>query len=159
MPLKMQIIFIEVGCGSGVPASGEIGKADSTAEGRTPHDDTTDLDLARRRSLGHIECMLTDEQASPQQIRAWRAMTGQERWRLAEGLYWTARKLKAAGVRAQHPEWSGEQIEAEVRRIFLTRAFTDRDLPRSATPSVNGPVGRGGSCGPGGVETRVERPL
>ncbi len=63
--------------------------------------------------------MLADGKPSPEQIEALRAMPGQQRLRLAEQLYWSARKMKISGVRAQHPDWSQEQIEAEVRRIFL----------------------------------------
>jgi hypothetical protein len=62
--------------------------------------------------------MLSDEATSPEQIKIFRSMTGQERLRLAERLYWSARKLKAAGVRAQHPDWTEDQIKAEVVRIF-----------------------------------------
>jgi hypothetical protein len=46
-------------------------------------------------------------------------MTGEPRLRLAEQLYWSARKLKPAGLRPQHPDWTEEQFNAEVRRIFL----------------------------------------
>ena len=63
--------------------------------------------------------MLPDEQASAKQIEILRAMPGEKRLRLAEQLYWSARKLKAQGVRAQHPDWTEEQVQAEVRRIFL----------------------------------------
>lgn len=63
--------------------------------------------------------MLQDEQASAKQIQILRAMPGERRLKLAEQLYWSARKLKAAGLRAQHPDWTEEQIKAEVRRIFL----------------------------------------
>jgi hypothetical protein len=63
--------------------------------------------------------MLADEKCSPEQIQIFRAMTGEQRLRLAEQLYWSARKLKLAGLRAQHPEWTEEQLNAEVRRIFL----------------------------------------
>ena len=63
--------------------------------------------------------MLPDEQISPKQIAAFQAMSGERRLKLAEQLYWSARKLKAAGLRSQHPDWSQEQIDAEVRRIFL----------------------------------------
>lgn len=62
--------------------------------------------------------MLIDEQASPEQIAALRAMTGARRLRLAEQLYWSARKMKAAGLRHQHPDWSEPQVNDEVRRIF-----------------------------------------
>jgi hypothetical protein len=63
--------------------------------------------------------MLTDEQPSPKQIEILRAMSGERRLRLAEQLYWSARKLKIAGLRAQHPDWPDERLNAEVRRIFL----------------------------------------
>lgn len=63
--------------------------------------------------------MLPDEHASPEQIAALRAIPGEERLKLAERLYWSARKMKAAGVRAQHPDWTEEQINEEVRQIFL----------------------------------------
>jgi hypothetical protein len=62
--------------------------------------------------------MLADEQTSPEQIMALRAMTGARRLRLAERLYWSARKMKAAGLRNQHPDWPDQQLNDEVRRIF-----------------------------------------
>jgi hypothetical protein len=63
--------------------------------------------------------MLPDEQLTPEQIEIFRAMPGEEKLKLAEQLYWTARKLKAAGIRAQHPDWTEEQVTEEVRQIFL----------------------------------------
>ncbi len=63
--------------------------------------------------------MRPDEQASLEQIDILRAMPGEQRLRLAERLYWSARKLKRAGLRTQHPDWPDERLEAEVRRIFL----------------------------------------
>ena len=63
--------------------------------------------------------MLPDEQPSPKQIEILRHMTGEKRLRVAEQLYWTARKVSAAGVRNRHPDWTDEQVKAEVRRLFL----------------------------------------
>jgi hypothetical protein len=63
--------------------------------------------------------MLVDEQPSAAQFAILRAMPGERRLKLAEGLYWSARKLKAAGVRSQHPDWSEEKVKAEVNRLFL----------------------------------------
>jgi hypothetical protein len=63
--------------------------------------------------------MLPDEQASLKQIEVLRGMSGQRRLRLAERLYWSARKLKSAGLRAQHPDWPEMRLSAEMRRIFL----------------------------------------
>jgi hypothetical protein len=62
--------------------------------------------------------MLTDEQPGSEQIKVLRAMTGEQRLEVAGRLYWSARKMKAAGVRARHPEWPETQVQADVRRIF-----------------------------------------
>jgi hypothetical protein len=62
--------------------------------------------------------MLPDEQPSPEQIQILRAIPGERRLRLAEQLYWSARKLKTAGLRGQHPDWSQERVDAELRRLF-----------------------------------------
>jgi hypothetical protein len=63
--------------------------------------------------------MLPDEQASLEQVKILRTIPGERRWKLAEQLYWSARRMKAAGLRALHPDWPEEQINAEVTRIFL----------------------------------------
>jgi len=63
--------------------------------------------------------MLADEQTSPEQYALLRAMGGERRLQLAEEMFWSARRLKAAGVRHQHPDWSEEKVIAEVNRIFL----------------------------------------
>ncbi len=65
---------------------------------------------------------LPDEQPSPEQIAIYRLMTGQRRLEIAEQLFWTARALKTAGVRHQHPDWPEEKVMAEVNRIFLHAA-------------------------------------
>jgi hypothetical protein len=62
--------------------------------------------------------MLKDEQTSPEQVAAFRAMTGSRRLLLAERLYWSARKMKTAGLRSQHPEWPEKRLNDEVRRLF-----------------------------------------
>jgi hypothetical protein len=63
--------------------------------------------------------MLADEQTSPEQFAIYRRMTPEQRWRVAQQLYWTARRHKAAFLRSQHPEWSEDRVEDEVRRVFL----------------------------------------
>jgi hypothetical protein len=62
--------------------------------------------------------MLPDEQTSPEQIAALRAMNGSRRLRLAEQLYWSARKMKTSGLRSQHPDWPESRLADEARRIF-----------------------------------------
>jgi len=48
-----------------------------------------------------------------------RAMTPERKLELAMNLYWSARDLKAAGLRRQHPAWSQEQVQAAVREVFM----------------------------------------
>jgi hypothetical protein len=55
----------------------------------------------------------------PEQKRIFKKMTPEQKLRISTWLYWTARELKAAGLRRQHPEWTREQIDKKVREIFL----------------------------------------
>jgi hypothetical protein len=61
---------------------------------------------------------LPDEDPSPEQIEIYRRMSPGRRLELAEQLYWSARRMKTAWLRAQHPDWTDGQIEAEVTRNF-----------------------------------------
>jgi hypothetical protein len=55
----------------------------------------------------------------PEQKRIFQSMSPEQKVKLVLGLYRSARKLKEAGLRAQHPDWSEEQIQQKVREIFL----------------------------------------
>lgn len=46
-------------------------------------------------------------------------LSGEDRIKAGMQLYWTARKVKAARLRQLHPTWTEEQIDREVRNIFL----------------------------------------
>lgn len=46
-------------------------------------------------------------------------MTPEQKLQAAMRLYWSARELKAAAFRAEHPEWSEQQIAKAVRDVFL----------------------------------------
>ncbi|MBI4817953.1 MAG: hypothetical protein HY791_16955 [Deltaproteobacteria bacterium] len=50
-----------------------------------------------------------------------RRMTPTEKLEAASRLWTSARELKAAALRATHPDWTEEQIWKEVRRAFLLR--------------------------------------
>ena len=63
--------------------------------------------------------MLQGERPSREQINALRQISGEDRLRLAEQLCWSARKMKAAGLRSQHPDWPEERINDEVTRLFI----------------------------------------
>ena len=65
-------------------------------------------------------------------------MTGAQRLQVAEQLYWSARKMKLAGLRSQHPDWTERHLEEEVRRIFITASgFVSESQP---LPEVFKPV-------------------
>jgi hypothetical protein len=53
------------------------------------------------------------------QIEALRAMTMEQRWRVAQSLYATAREWKACALRALHPDRADAEIREAVRRSFL----------------------------------------
>jgi hypothetical protein len=48
-----------------------------------------------------------------------RRMSGEQKLRAASALYWSARELKAAALRTQHPDWSEEDVQKRVKEIFL----------------------------------------
>jgi len=56
---------------------------------------------------------------TPEYLATLRRMTGEQKWRTAFGLYWSARRLKAAAVREQQPEWSEAQVQQRVKEIFI----------------------------------------
>ena len=55
----------------------------------------------------------------PAQVEAYRRMSFQDKIRRFGELYQMAWKLKAAGLRHQHPDWTEEKIQEEVRKIFI----------------------------------------
>ncbi len=48
-----------------------------------------------------------------------RKMTPAQRLEAAFRLYWTARSVKEAALRARHPDWSDERVAREVKEAFL----------------------------------------
>jgi hypothetical protein len=55
----------------------------------------------------------------PEQKRIYQSMTPQEKVNLARDLDHFARELKAAGLRARHPDWPEKRIQDKVKEIFL----------------------------------------
>jgi hypothetical protein len=47
-----------------------------------------------------------------------RAMTADEKFRITHALWMEARDVIAGGVRARHPDWSPEQVVAQVRELM-----------------------------------------
>lgn len=65
---------------------------------------------------------MADEPEDPQ-VEILRRMTPEQKLRAAERLYWSARELKAAWLRHEHPEWTEEQVEKAVRDAFAQSDF------------------------------------
>jgi hypothetical protein len=57
--------------------------------------------------------------ADAEYIRILRAMTPEQKLRATAALNDLARELKSAGLRAQHPDWTEQQVQAAVREMFL----------------------------------------
>ena len=57
-----------------------------------------------------------------EQVRIFKAMSPSRKLELAAEFYYAARRLKACGLRMQHPDWSDSRIEARVKEIFLHAA-------------------------------------
>ncbi len=53
------------------------------------------------------------------ELRRLRSMTPTEKMAALHALWRQAWSLTTAGVRGRHPEWSPQQVDAEVRRVFL----------------------------------------
>jgi hypothetical protein len=52
------------------------------------------------------------------QTEVLRRMTPEQKLHAALRLYWSARQLKAAWIRQQHPDWTDEQVEQAVKEAF-----------------------------------------
>jgi Rv0078B-related antitoxin len=65
------------------------------------------------KQLQSVPVMKTEAQ------RVLQAMSPAQKLRAAERLYLSARQLKAAALRAEHPDWTDEAIHEAVRQIFL----------------------------------------
>lgn len=55
----------------------------------------------------------------PEQERIFQAMAPEKKLRVAQMLYYSARELKTASLKAQNPDWTEEKIKDRVREIFL----------------------------------------
>lgn len=53
------------------------------------------------------------------QKKIFRSMSAAQKLDLALQLYYSARELKEAGLRAQNPDWSEELIQRKLRNIFM----------------------------------------
>lgn len=69
--------------------------------------------------------MPAQQELSPERIAELQRMTPEEKWKIAERMYWDARRAKAAEVQTAHPDWSEQEVQFEVKRIFLAEAMRE----------------------------------
>ena len=62
--------------------------------------------------------MTPDEQAEKIQTDIYRGMTPEQKWNLGKMLLNAAESLKKAGIRKNHPAWTDQQVENEMRKFF-----------------------------------------
>ena len=65
------------------------------------------------------ETDLLEYKMHPEQKKSYQAMTPEKKLQVALDLYYSAKELKAAGLKQQHPDWTTEKINQKVREIFL----------------------------------------
>ncbi len=53
------------------------------------------------------------------QIELYRLMSPSRKLQIALRLYYSARQLKEAGLRLQHPDWTEEELHEKTKEIFL----------------------------------------
>jgi hypothetical protein len=58
-------------------------------------------------------------EARARQLAIYRRMTPAERLAAAMDLYWSARRLKEAALRALHPEWTDAQVAEAAKKAFM----------------------------------------
>ncbi|MCP5465019.1 MAG: hypothetical protein H7A33_08355 [Deltaproteobacteria bacterium] len=63
--------------------------------------------------------MSFEKQANAIRTKIYKNMSPAAKLKQASQLYQTAWKLKRAGLKSQHPDWSDEQIETKVKEIFF----------------------------------------
>lgn len=111
--------------------TGRVGDIDVQAPGPSP---AAIWSLApgtvshRLRAIGHprvkalprpCETVTIVPTMDPEVKKVLQAMSPAQKLRAAERLYHSARQLKAAALRAEHPDWTEEVIRQAVREIFL----------------------------------------
>jgi hypothetical protein len=65
------------------------------------------------------------QELTPERIVELQRMTPEQKWNIAQQMYWGARRAKAVEVQTTHPDWSEPEVQSEVKRIFLAEAMKE----------------------------------
>jgi DUF1365 family protein len=55
----------------------------------------------------------------PEQKKSFQTMTPEQKLKVALDLHHSAKEIKTAGLKSQHPDWTMDTIKEKVREIFL----------------------------------------
>jgi hypothetical protein len=66
-----------------------------------------------------LHCVDHEQEAKRIELELFQKMSAARKYALIVELRAFAWKVKRAGIKAAHPEWSSEQIESAVREAFL----------------------------------------
>lgn len=58
-------------------------------------------------------------------VEVCRRMTPWQKLKASERMFWDARRAKADELQAGHTDWSEQEVQAEVKRIFLAEAMKE----------------------------------
>ena len=56
---------------------------------------------------------------TPEQIQIFKAMAPADKLKVGLNFCHAARALKSQALKSQHPDWSEEKVQEQVRKIFL----------------------------------------
>ena len=73
--------------------------------------------MKRTFSLDRLGAM--KDRAHPQQIEIYRKMNSSQKLLLAQKMYWDARALREAAVKAFQPELTESEVRQKVKREFI----------------------------------------
>lgn len=69
--------------------------------------------------MSHRHLSESDQAAAEVRLSIYARMTPAEKWQEALRLMTTARDIKRAYLREAHPDWSHDEVESALKKIFL----------------------------------------
>jgi hypothetical protein len=69
--------------------------------------------------------MPAPQELTSERIAELQRITPEEKWKVAQQMYWDARRARSVEVQTTHPDWSEPEVQSEERRIFLAEAMKE----------------------------------
>jgi len=68
---------------------------------------------------------VSPDRLTPERIAELKRMTGEEKLREAQRLYWEARRQRAVLIKSNNPDWPDDVVEKAVKLIFLLESMKE----------------------------------